>query len=171
MGHLVDSNEQNKRQFAERVWFKNYLRSFALYNFVIENLARNYYGLMKARLVPGTNFAQLSREDVENRYEGFLQRLLSHVRSRNVKPMFVLFCGFNRETGRYDKEGPYERKFAEFAQKNGIPMLRSDEVLRRGEPENVDLAKYFIDLAHMNELGTQKVAERLAKSLPDVLDH
>jgi len=165
LGHLVDSNEEVKRQFARRVWFKNYLRSFALYNLVVENWARSYYDRMKGHLVPGTNFAALSKEEVDKRYETYLQRILSDLRSHNVKPVFMLFCSFNGQTHRYDTEGPLQRKFADFAQKNGIPVFRSDDILRRAEPENVDLAKYFIDAAHMNELGTQKLAAGLAELL------
>jgi hypothetical protein len=138
--------------------FKNYLRSFALYNLVVENWARSYYDRMKGRLTPGTNFPVMSKEEVDKRNEMYLQRILSDLRSHDVKPVFMLFCSFNGQTHRYDTEGPLQRKFADFAQKNGIPVFRSDDILRRAEPEGVDLAKYFIDGVHMNELGTQKLA-------------
>jgi hypothetical protein len=165
LGHLVDSNEEIRRQFARRVLLKNYLRSFALYNLVVENWARSYYDRMKGHLVPGTNFAALSKEELDRRYETYLQRVLSDLRSHDVKPVFMLFCSFNGQTHRYDTEGPLQRKFADFGQKNGIPVFRSDDILRRAEPENVDLAKYFIDAVHMNELGTQKLAAGLAELL------
>jgi lysophospholipase L1-like esterase len=169
LGHLVDSDEEIKREFARRVWLKNYFRSFALYNLVVENWARKYYDRMKGKLVPGTNFAVLSREELDQRYEGYLERLLKHLQSRNVEPVFVLFCSFNGQTGSYNTEGPFESRFADFAKRNGLPLLRSDEMLRAGEPQSVDLAKYFIDAAHMNELGTQKVAATLAELLPSML--
>ncbi len=162
LGHLVDSNEEIKRQFARRLWLKNYLRSFALYNLVVENWARSYYDRMKGRLVPGTNFAALSKEEAEDRYEGHLQGILSDLRNRNVKPVFMLFCSLNGQTLRYGTEGPLQKKFADFAQRNGVPLFRSDDILSRAEPQNVDLAKYFIDAAHMNKLGTQKLAAELA---------
>lgn len=162
LGHLVDSNEEIKRQFARRVWVKNHLRSFALYNLVVENWARSYYSRMRRHLIPGTNFAVLSKEE---RYEMHLQRILSDLRSHNVKPVFMLFCTLNEQTHRYGTEGPLQRKFADFAQKNGVPLFRSDDIFRRAEPENVDLAKYFIDDGHMNELGTQKLAAGLAELL------
>jgi lysophospholipase L1-like esterase len=165
LGHLVDSSEPVKRQFAQRVWLKNQLRSFALYNVVVENLARRYYDKMKDKLVPGTNFAQLSQDDLDRQYERYLERFLTDLQSRNVKPVFLLFCGFNRLTGKYDAEGPFAEKFAEFAQKNSLPLFRSDRILRDDEPNNVNLAKYFIDQAHMNNLGTQKVAAKLAELL------
>jgi lysophospholipase L1-like esterase len=170
LAHLVDSSEEIKREFARRVWLKNHVRSFALYNLVVENLARNYYDKMKGKLVPGTNFAVLSREELDKRYDGYLERILSDLQSRNVKPVFLLFCSFNGQTGRYDTEGPFEKRFVDFAEKTGIPLLRSDEILREGEPENVSLVKYFIDGAHMNELGTQKVAAKLAEFLPSALE-
>jgi lysophospholipase L1-like esterase len=169
LGHLVDSTEEVKRQFARRVWLKNYLRSFALYNLVAEKWARTYYDRMKGKLVPGTNFAVLSKEEVDKRYEGYLERLLADLQSRNVKPVFLLFCSFNGQTGSYNTEGPFEKIFADFAERKGIPLLRSDEILHAGEPANVNLAKYFIDGVHMNELGTQKVAANLAELVPGEL--
>jgi lysophospholipase L1-like esterase len=162
LGHLVDSNEEIKRQFARRVLLKNYLRSSALYNLVLENWARSYYDRMKGRLVPGTNFASLSNDEVDKRNGIYLQRMLSDLRNHNVRPVFILFCSLNGHTHRYDTEGPLQRKFADFAQRNGIPVFRSDAILRQAEPENVDLANYFIDAVHMNELGTHKLAAALA---------
>jgi len=170
LGHLVDSSEEIKSQFARRVWLKNYLRSFALYNLVAENLARHYYDKMKNKLVPGTNFTMLSKEEVDKRYDGYLQRLVGDLRSRGVKPVFLLFCSFNNQTGSYNTEGPFESRFADFALKNGIPLLRSDEMLRAGEAQNIDLAKYFIDLVHMNEHGTQKLAAQLSELVPSMLE-
>jgi lysophospholipase L1-like esterase len=170
LGHLVDSSEEIKQQFVRRIWLKNYLRSFALYNLVAENWARHYYDRMKDKLVPGTNFAVLSREEVDKRYDGYLERLVKDLQSRNVKPVFLLFCSFNGQTHSYNTEGPFESRFVEFAQKNGLELLRSDEILHAGEPENIDIAKYFIDGVHMNELGTQKVAAKLAELVPSVLE-
>lgn len=171
LGHLVDSSEEVKSEFAHRVWLKNYLRSFGLYNVVAENLARRYYDKMKNKLVPGTNFTTLSKEEVDKRYSGYLQRFVSDLQSRNVKPVFLLFCSFNNQTGTYNTEGPFESRFAEFAEKNGIPLLRTDEMLRDGETPNVNLVKYFIDAVHMNPLGTQKVAAHLAGLAPNMLEN
>lgn len=44
---LVDSTPRLKDQFAARVRQQNLLRSFALYNVVVENWARSYYDKMK----------------------------------------------------------------------------------------------------------------------------
>jgi len=170
LGHLVDSPEGVKQQFARRIWLKNYLRSFALYNLVAENWARRYYDRMKNKLVPGTNFAVLSKEEVDKRYQGYLERFLKDLRARNVKPVFLLFCSFNGQTGSYNTEGPFEERFVEFAKKNGLPLLRSDQMLHAGEPENTNLAKYFIDAVHMNELGTEKVAANLSELVPGMLE-
>jgi hypothetical protein len=170
LGHLVDSSEEVKAQFARRVWLKNYFRSFALYNLVAENWARRYYDRMKGKLVPGSNFAELSKEEVDKRYDGYLQRLLTDLQSHNVKPVFLLLCSFNDQTGAYTTEGPFESRFVDFAERNKLPLLRSDELLRAGEPRNTDLAKYFLDPVHMNERGTQKVAVKLTELLPGMLE-
>jgi hypothetical protein len=44
---LVDSTPRLKDQFVARVPQKNLLRSFAVYNVVVENWARSYYYKMK----------------------------------------------------------------------------------------------------------------------------
>jgi len=168
---LLDRSEAVKREFARRVWLKNYLRSFALYNLIAENWARHYYDLMSGKLVPGTNFAVLSKEETNQRYKQYLQRFLTDLESRNVKPVFLLFCSFNSQAGAYNTDGPYEKTFAEFAEEHGIPLLRSDEMLRTGESGNADLSKYFIDAVHMNERGTEKVAAHLAEVMPTLLEH
>jgi len=168
---LLDRSEEVKREFARRVWLKNYLRSFALYNLIAENWARHYYDLMSGKLVPGTNFAVLSKEETNQRYKQYLQRFLTDLESHNVKPVFLLFCSFNSQAGTYNTDGPYEKTFAEFAEERGIPLLRSDEMLRTGESGNADLSKYFIDAVHMNERGTQKVAAHLAEVMPTLLEH
>jgi lysophospholipase L1-like esterase len=170
LGHLVDSSEEVKDQFARRVWMKNYLRSFALYNLIAENWARTYYDRMKDKLVPGTNFATLSKEELDQRYDGYLSRFLADLQSRNVKPVFLLMSSFNNQTHTYNTEGPFENRFADFAEKHGLPLVRTDEVLRAGEPANTDLAKYFLDPVHMNELGTQKVAAQLAEFVPRTIE-
>ena len=170
LGHLVDSSEEVKREFARRVWLKNYLRSFAFYNLVAEKWASTYYDRMKGNLVPGTNFAVLSKEEVDRRYEGYLERLLGDLQSRNVKPVFLLFGSFNGPSGKYNTDGPFEERFVRFAEKNGLPLLRSGDMLRSGEAENASLAKYFVDAVHMNELGTQKVAGNLAELVPPMLE-
>ena len=115
LAYLVDGDEPVKRQFARRVWLKNHLRSFALYSLVVENWARHYYDRMKGKLVPGTNFPALAGETTDHRYENYLQRISSELRRRQVKPVFLLFCGFNGQTGRYDSEGPFARQFGDFA--------------------------------------------------------
>jgi len=167
---LLDRSEEVKREFARRVWLKNYLRSFALYNLVAENWARRYYDLMSGKLVPGTNFAVLSEEETNQRYEQYLQRLLTDLHSRNVTPVFLLFPSLNSRTGTYNTEGPFEKIFAQFAQDNGIRLFRTDEMLHTGDSGNADLSKYFIDAVHMNERGTQKLATQLAGVLPGVLE-
>ncbi len=170
LGHLVGSSEEVKSEFARRVWLKNYLRSFALYNLVAEKWARSYYDRMKGNLVPGTNFAVLSKEEVDQRYEGYLDRLLRDLQSRNVKPVFLLFCSVNGRTGSCDSEGPFEERFVQFAEKNKLPLFRSNQILRVGEADNTNFAKYFVDGVHMNELGTQKVAANLAELVPKMLE-
>ncbi|HEY6271664.1 MAG TPA: GDSL-type esterase/lipase family protein [Terriglobales bacterium] len=158
-----------KDQIEARVKAKNKLRSIALYTLVVENWARHYYDRIKGRLVPGTNFTQLSETEAAGMYDEFLERAASDLRAHSVKPVFVLFAGFDGRTGRYDDQGAFQQEFAHYAEKNSIPLFRTAEALAQGEPQGSDLHQYFIDHAHMSEQGTQKVAAALAQFLPKVL--
>ena len=148
---------------------KNKLRSIALYTLIVENWARHYYDRIKGHMVPGTNFMQLSDTEAASIYGQFLDHAASDLRAHQVKPVFVLFAGYDGRTGRYDDQGAFQREFATYAQQNGIPLFRTAEALAQGEPANADLRRYFIDHAHMSEQGTAKVAAALAKFLPQAL--
>lgn len=169
LGHLVGSDARTKDQFAARVRFKNALRSLALYNLVVENWARRDYDRMKKYMVPGTNFTTLSQEDVNVVYTKQLDDFASDLRAHGVKPVFLLFCGYDSRIGNYDDSGPFQKLFADYARKNGIPLVRSKDALLKGEQPGANLRPYFQDPSHMKPPGTQKVADMLSDSLPGVL--
>jgi hypothetical protein len=123
------------------------------------------YDRLKGKLVPGTNSPTLSGEDQGLPYERYLQRIVSDLTSRNVRPVFLLFCGYDGQTQHYDTQGPLQKRFSQFAQAHSIPLLRSEDILRSGEPADNDLDHYFIDSVHMNAIGTAKVAKALAEFL------
>jgi lysophospholipase L1-like esterase len=165
----ANGDQKTKDQIAQRVKAKDKLRSIALYTLVVENWARHYYDRMKGHLVPGTNFMQLSEAEAADLYDQFLDRFVSHLRSRNVKPVFVLFAGYDGRTRRYDDQGPFQARFAKYAEVHGIPLLRTVDALSQGDPPGSDLHEYFLDHAHMTEQGTTKVAAALAQFLPKAL--
>lgn len=162
------NDEAAKAKFAARVREKNELRSIALYTLVVENWARHYYDRIKGKLVPGTNFTKLSETEATSLYNQFLDRFVSDLRAHNVQPVFLLFAGFDGRTHKYDDQGLLQVQFAAYAEKNGIPLLRSKDALARGEPADFDISPFFIDHAHMNERGTERVAAALAEFLPKV---
>lgn len=164
------NDEAAKAKFVARVREKNTLRSFALYTLIVENWARHYYDKIKGKLIPGTNFTKLSETEATSLYNQFLERFVSDLRDHNVKPVFVLFAGFDGRTQRYDDQGLLQVQFANFAEKDGIPLLRTKEALAAGEAPGFDIKPFFIDHAHMNERGTEKVADAVAQLLPKVLE-
>ncbi len=163
LGHLVDSDPKTKDQFAAAVRFKNHVRSIALYDLIVENWARSSYNRMKKYMVPGTNFRTLSQEDVDLRYTKSLQSFHDDLESRQVKPIFLLFTGFDARTNQYDTKGPFQLKFDQFAVQHQVPLLRTNQALASSQA--AELPKYFIDQCHMNETGTQKVGQQLANFL------
>ena len=169
LGHLVASDAKTKDQFAARVRFKNALRSLALYNLIVENWARRDYDKMKKYMVPGTNFTTLSQEDVNVLYRKQLDDFVKDLQAHNVKPVFLLFCGYDSRIGNYDDSGPFQKLFSDYAHKNGVAIFRSKEALLKGESPDANLRPYFQDPSHMKPPGTQKVADMLTDSLPGLL--
>jgi lysophospholipase L1-like esterase len=164
LGRLVDgSDAKTKDMFASRVRLKNRVRSIALYNLIVENWARASYNRMKKYMVPGTNSRVLPKEYLETRYQQSLQSLYDDLNSRHVKSIFLLFTGYDARTGQYDNQGPFQIKFADFAESHGLPLLRSDQLLADGQTSGIQ--KYFQDQCHMNEGGTQKFGQELARLL------
>ena len=163
------NDEAAKAKFAARVREKNELRSFALYTLVVENWARHYYDRIKGNLVPGTNFTKLSETEATSLYSQFLDRFVSDLRAHNVQPVFLLFAGFDGRTKKFDDRGLFQAQFAEYAQKNGIPLLRSKDALAAGEPDGFDISPFFIDHAHMNEQGTDRIATALVPLLQKLM--
>lgn len=168
LGHLVEQNESLKRSFARRVWLKNHLRRSALYNIVVENWARRRYDSLKEKLIPGTNSLGISEGDSDGSYGSVLKSLLEDIRARNVTPVFVLFCSYNPLHRKYDSTGPLQQRFAQFAEHNGVTVIRTDTLLRDAAP-GVDTKRFFIDQCHMNAQGTSAVSQRLSELLPFLL--
>src|SRR5436189_3112005 len=120
---------------------------------------------MKKYIVPGTNSRTLSPEDVQTRYQQTLQPLSDDFHSRDVKPVFALFAGYDGRSGQYDTRGPFQVKFREFAESHAIQVVPSQHALMSGESEASGIAKYFQDQCHMKENGTQKFGQGLADLL------
>jgi lysophospholipase L1-like esterase len=168
LGHLVGSDDRTKSEFAHRVRVKNTLRTIALYNLIVENWARRAYDKMTSNLVPGTNFVTLSQEDVDIVYGRQLEDFVSDLRTRNVKPIFLLFCGYDARVNNYDDAGPFQKVFRNFAERQGLPLLRSRQALLKDESVTTDLHPYFQDLSHMKPTGTARVGEMIADTLPQL---
>jgi lysophospholipase L1-like esterase len=171
LGHLVDSDAKTKDKFAAAVRFKNHVRSIALYNLIVENWARHSYDKMKKYMVPGTNFKTLSKEDVEVRYQKSLQDFYDDLTARQVKPVFLLFTGFDGRTGVYDTKGPFQIQFGDFAETHGIALLRSNQALVDQQSPATEIQKYFLDQVHMNEAGTLRVGQGIAAFLSSISHH
>jgi lysophospholipase L1-like esterase len=177
LGHLVDSDEMTKRQFERRVWLKNKVRSVALYNLVVENWARSYYDSIKTLLVPGTHVVATDDAtrgpsgdgvSMDADYDRALARFTDDLRARNVAVVFLALAAFDGRAMAFATTGPYQRQFVAFAEARGIPVLRSDEILRRASGSS-DLLPFFLDHGHMNADGNRAVGAALAGAIDEVL--
>jgi lysophospholipase L1-like esterase len=169
IGRVVRGDEKTKEIFASRVRFKNKIRSIALYNLVVENWARASYNRMKKYMVPGTNFRTLSQDDLE-RYQQSLKDLDNDLSARGVHRLYLLFTGLDGRTMKYGTKGPFQLKFREFAEKEGVPLAVSDTAFPPDQVASGNIHQYFIDQCHMNNNGTEAVARKLAALLSDAKD-
>ena len=69
LGDLAASSKERKEAFEKRVKLKYFVRSFAIYNLVVENWARAYYDKIKANLIPGTHRTEKEHVDRDMTYE------------------------------------------------------------------------------------------------------
>jgi len=118
LGDLISSSKERKEAFEKRVKLKNFVRSFALYNLIVENWARAYYDKIKAKLIPGTHRTEEQHVDKDMTYDKTLSAFLMDLHSRKVVPVFLLFCAYNRTSKHYDANGNLQLRFKKFAKKH-----------------------------------------------------
>lgn len=170
LGHLVSADEATKDQFEQRVKLKNWLRTSAMYNVVMEKWAKSYYDAIKSKLVPGTHSVEADPANADRSYEEAVGRFLDDVRLRGVQPFFVIFAAFNGNDMRFNSDGPLHNRLAAFAEEQGVPYVRSDEAFRRPLGPDADLAAYFLDYAHMSPAGAEHLAREVAPWILERLD-
>ena len=167
LGDLVASSKERKKAFEKRVKLKNFVRSFALYNLVVENWARAYYDKIKAKLIPGTHRTEEEHVDRDMTYEKSLSAFLMDLRSRNVIPIFLISCAYNPLSKHYDIDGDLQQRFMDFAKKYDITYFATNEILLENVNDERGLSRYFIDSCHMNKEGCRILAEKISQVLEE----
>lgn len=163
LDRYVDADDATKDEFARRVQWKNFLRSKALYNIVVENWARHYYDRMKARFAPGLHGPAGAAVDPVAVYRRHLENLVRDVREQGAALVFVVFASFNGQTGKYDTGGVLQQEMIRFAEDNGIPLVRADEVLAAALKPGEAPDAFYQDACHLNGRGCGILADELAR--------
>jgi lysophospholipase L1-like esterase len=168
LDRYVRADEATKDEFARRVQWKNFLRSVALYNIVVENWARAYYDRMKARFAPGLHGSAGEAADPAAVYRGHLEDLARDVRERGAALVFVVFASYNGQTGKYDTGGILQQAMIRFAEENKIPLVKTDEVLAAVLEPGEAMDVFYQDVCHLNGRGCRVLADEMARRVLDL---
>jgi lysophospholipase L1-like esterase len=163
LDRYVKADDATKNEFSRRVQWKNFLRSKALYNVVVENWARAYYDKMKGRFAPGLHGAAGEAADPAAVYRGHLEDLTRDARANDAAVIFVAFASFDAQSGKYDTGGALQQAMIRFAQEKGIPCVKTDELLSSALKPGETMDVFYQDMCHLNGRGCDIVAEGVSR--------
>jgi lysophospholipase L1-like esterase len=146
--------------FMRRVWFKNLLRRFATYNYIVEYQLREVYQRQRTKFIPmdpkqDTFFKEQQAKDPGAFFRDQIDGLCHLALSKGVKPVLLHMP----TTG--DLQAPESDQIIKaktiVAQQLGVPLV---DMTADMKPEGKNL---FLeaDEAHLNVRGNQLVAQRL----------
>jgi lysophospholipase L1-like esterase len=155
---IPDLQGAERHEFLRKVELKSLARHSALYNFLIEDLLRQYaYYRFRELLMLGTWNSAKSSPDLPAAH--FLARLekAKAVADANHVQMILLLLGSKGET--YPAH-PYQAAMLEYAHANNIPLVNIIELMRGRNQGEV-----FMDHVHPTAAGHGLIAEQLLSTV------
>jgi lysophospholipase L1-like esterase len=147
----IGMNDAAKQRILRGVSLKRIARSFALYNFWMEKVAKWLYWRVKDRLVTGTWSTDYPVDGMLVKYQSILLEIIREARSREITVIFVI--------PHMGKLGPYGEIMVRAARQMSIPYIAMGPVFERYRPEEV----FFMDHGHPNEFGNRLIALEIFK--------
>ncbi len=163
-------SEDAKRDFLRNVRLKNFVRRFALYNLLIEDILREavYYRIRDQLMEGSWETASTSDSNDEpvqeapkwgdhlERYQTALERMIEVSEAHGVEPVMLLL-GSKGQTGNYNQ---YQELFAELATSRGITLVDMIDELAGYDHETL-----FMDHTHPNAKGHELIAQKIAAAI------
>lgn len=169
-GQLIERDHNLRSRFVVAVRLKNLAHRIALYNLLVENWARGSYDRAKALVMRKSKESNASRAEMMEAYQHSLTRLTDDLRARQVTPVFVLFAGLNPQTRQFDVDAPFQIAFSEFAERSHVRVISSPAAFAMNDPTASEIRNFLLDQCHMNEKGSQALAEALAGTVPTLIE-
>jgi lysophospholipase L1-like esterase len=171
---LADANlwtqfsDQNDPKFVEafmrRVRFKNFLRHFATYHYIVEYKLREIYERQRTRFIPmdpkqDTFFKEQQAKDPDAFFRKHIEGLCSLALSNHVAPVLLHMPTISQLNDPESNDVIKAKKLV--SEQLGVPLV---DMTADMKPKGKEL---FLegDEAHLNVSGNQLVAERLLSIL------
>jgi lysophospholipase L1-like esterase len=155
---IPDLQGKEREQFLKKVELKAIARRSALYNFLIEDLLRQYaYYRFRELLMLGTwNSAKSSADLPASHFLARIQKA-KEVADANHVQMILLLLGSKGET--YPAH-PYQAAMLEYAHANNVPLVNIIDLMRGRNQDDV-----FMDHVHPTPAGHVLIAEQLESTV------
>lgn len=175
---LADANlwtqfsDQNSPEFVKalmrRVWLKNFLRRFAIYNYIVEYKLKEVYARERSKFIPmdpkqDVFFKEQQARDPDAFFRDHIDGLCSLALSNGIKPV-LLHMPTIRHLHSIEPDQIIKIK-TQVAQRLGVPLVDMTADIK---PKDKDV---FLegDEAHLNVAGNQLVAQRLFAVLKNLV--
>jgi lysophospholipase L1-like esterase len=162
------SSPEFVRKFLRRVWWKNFLRRFAIYHYVVEVKLSSFYQQYRAKFIPvdpqqDPLFKDQQQSDAEAMFRDALDGICAVAQTNHMQPVLV-FLPMLGELTTTNRIGVLEAKRAA-SKKYGAPLVDLTADLR---PQGKEL--YLdADPVHFTAQGNAIIAERLFETLTNMI--
>ena len=153
----------DRQKLLRRVEWKAIARRSAIYNFLVEDLLRQfaYYTLRKV-IMAGTLDTVKGGITLDlNQFNKNLEQSLELSAARHVQLVFLLL-GSEGQTPTSPVH-PFQKAMLEFAEKNNVPIVNMITIMGTKDP-----APMFMDDVHPTVAGHKMIAEELLKTVENL---
>jgi len=149
------------RDLMGRVWFKNLLRRFASYHFVVEIKLRHFYEKYRVKFIPvdpekDPLFKEQQQRDSAALFRDSLEELCRLAQENQMSPLLLHLPTVDDLTAA---DSPVLLMKKRIAERFNLPLVdMTSDLQRYGKTVYLDA-----DPVHMNAIGNQIIAERLVE--------
>ena len=158
------------RQFARRVWWKNFLRRFALYHFIIEVQLQEFYAHYRSNFIPvdptqDPLFKEQQQKDPSAFFRQSIKTFCLTARSNGVPTLLLYFPPQEALLTTNNQFAMVRRAKQEVSQKLSVPLLDPTlDLMPRANELYLEA-----DAVHLNATGNKIIGQRLFEAVSPLL--
>jgi lysophospholipase L1-like esterase len=150
---IATLDAEQRQRIARAVALKNFLRRFALYNFLVEVQGKVVYLKIRSKIVAGSWSAERPPDAQIAEMVSQLREAEQICRENGVGLMFLVTSG-----GAQNEAGPFQQAMLDLAEEDGVPVVNTISRLR-GAPRD----RYWVADGHPNAAGHLAMAEAVSE--------